>query len=521
VSAVSTVAQRGSAAAARVGQALARTCFAERIEAARRGGFATYEPWPPVEGEEPGAGVQVATGAGAGGGGEEQGGGLDGPGAGAGARGGAGGGAGDLGADLWRLTHLGEVRRERFEDALWADLCAVDLAEEPDLAGRFELTAHRSLIAARDRPRGSLRGGVHIGEDSLRFAEAILGVAPGGTALDVGCGSGISTCALGRTCEQVHAIDVVEVCLDATALSMGLNGMGGRALVSLAQLDAYEPPVRFDCAVGNLPGVPVPPGLAYPPDGAGGPDGLELMRLFLDRCQTVLLGERGIAIMRFQSLGDAHGPMLLSELRELAPRARWDISVMTESRIPASVRAALTAHHALPVNPGIAPLDMLARADAHLAELGYGEYYASTLVARPTAGGRSGGPPTGSDRRLGGGSLTHTNLSGPSLVGRTLRLTHSVDIAELMGSAIPAYYGRAHDLPDSFFELGSLDYIHEPVLRLEHLLECITRPASVPELIERVFVEESAPDPIRARFLQVTVELLASCLIQAGAAVAD
>jgi hypothetical protein len=231
------------------------------------------------------------------------------------------------------------------------------------------------------------------------------------------------------------------------------------------------------------------------------------MRLFLERCQSSLLAERGVAIMRFQSLGDEQGPLLLSELRELAPRARWDISVMTESRIPAAVRAALTAHHALPVNPGIEPLQMLARADAHLADLGHHEYYASTLFARPAA--------------RAGGSVIYTDLSGLSLVGRTLRLAHSADIAQLMGSAVPAYYGRAHDLPDSFFELGSLAFIHEPALRLEQILECLASTATVPELIERVFADEVQRDPIRARFLQVTVELLASCLLEAGAVLAD
>jgi hypothetical protein len=485
---MSTVEQLGSAAAARVGELLARTCFAERVEAARTGGFATYEPWPPVREGGHGGGL----------------GGVD--------TGPAGHRGDDLGEDLWRLAHLGVVERERFDAALWADLCAIGLAEDcvqagspgPSAPGRFELTAHRSLIAARDRPRGLVRGGVHIGEDSLRFAEAILGVAPRGVALDVGSGSGISSCALGRTCEQVHAIDVVEACLDATALSMGLNGMGGKASVSLAQLDVYEPPQRFDCAIGNLPGVPVPPGLHYPPDGAGGPDGLELMRLFLERCETSLLGERGVAIMRFQSLGDERGPLLLEELRELAPRAGWDISVLTESRIPASVRAALTAHHALPVNPGIEPLAMLARADAHLAELGHHEYYASTLFARPASG------PVG--------AVIYTDLSGLSLVGRRLRLARSVAAADLTGSALPAYYGRAHDLPDSFFELGSLEFIHEPVMRLGQILECLTQATSVPELTERVFADEVARDPIRARFLQITVELLASCLLETGAA---
>ena len=38
-------------------------------------------------------------------------------------------------AELWRLAHLGSVQRERFDDALWADLCAVELAQEPGIAG--------------------------------------------------------------------------------------------------------------------------------------------------------------------------------------------------------------------------------------------------------------------------------------------------------------------------------------------------------------------------------------------------
>jgi hypothetical protein len=471
--AISTTPALDGAVAARLADLLARTCFAERVEVARRGGFATYEPWPPPE-------VRGA-------------------------------GSGGLGESLWRLVHLGEVAHEHFDRPLWEDLCAVGLAAgvdeaerdgaDPARPGRFELTAHRGLVAARDRPRAGARGGVHIGEDSLRFAEAILAVAARGRALDVGSGSGISSCALGRTCEQVHAIDVVPACVEATTLSMGLNGMGEKVYATLAQLDAYEPPVPFDCVVGNLPGVPVPPGLTYPPDGAGGPDGLQLMRLFLDRCHTTLASPTGVVVMRFQSLGDEQGPLLLAELRELAPRVGWEVSVMTESRIPASVRAALTAHHALPVNPGIAPLAMLARTDAHLAGMGLHEYYASTLVARP-----------------GGGSVTYTNLSGPSLVGRTLALVPGCDLAQVAAAAVPAYYGRAHDLPDSFWELGSQAFIDDPPARLEQVLERLDTPATVTELLEEVFADHVAEDPIRARFLYVTVELLCLCLLDAGAA---
>jgi SAM-dependent methyltransferase len=498
---MSATAQIDSAAAARVGALLARTRFAERIEAARNAGFATYEPWPPVPAScalPPDVPVPASCAPAP----DVFGAARDASGAEGDASGGRENGrTGDVGASLWRLAHLGRVERERLPEDLWSDLCALDLAAEPDGLGRFELTAHRGLIAARDRPRAAARGQVHIGEDSLRFAEAILALAPRGHALDVGCGSGISTCALARTCEHVHAIDVVEACLDATCLSMGLNGMGERVAAAHALLDSFQPPRRFDCVVGNLPGVPVPPGLAYPPDGAGGPDGLELMRLFLERCRDSLTSARGVAVLRFQSLGDGGGPLLLDELRALAPSARWDISVLTESRIPAAVRAGLTAHHALPVNPGFEPPQMLARADAHLAELGYGEYYASTLVARP-----------------GEGAVTWVDLSGPSLVGRTLRVAANAPaVASAAARAVPAYYGRAHDLPDSFWEMGSLEFVREPALRVAEILDCCAGGgASVPELVARVFADQVARDPIRARFLHVTVELLGACLLAEG-----
>lgn len=484
---MSATADIDSSAAARVAGLLAATSFAERVEVARRAGFATYQPWPlgddePPEGEQ--GGGQAAFGGGAG---------L------------SVAGKGGVGAALFGLLHTGGAAREQFDPGLWADLCALGLACEGEGAdgdggvrGKWELTAYRSLIAARDRPRGGKRGQVHIGEDSLRFAEFIMGVAPSGVALDVGSGSGISTCALGRTCGQVHAIDVVEECLDATALSMGLGGMGAKALVSFARLDEYEPPRAFDCAVGNLPGVPVPPGLTYPPDGNGGPDGLALMRLFLERCESTLVNPSGTVIMRFQSLGDERGPLLLEELAELAPRARWDISVMTESRLPAEVRAALTAHHALPVNPGADPHELLARADGHLAGTGYREYYASTLVARP-----------------GNGRVIYNNLSSPSLMHREFQLSAPHKLGKVLDTTVvPSYYGRAHDLPDSYWELGSMAYIYEPVVRLSAILDRLRLPTTLAGLLDWVFADEVARDPIRSRFLLITMELMLGCLIE-------
>jgi len=455
-----------------IGALLARTYFAERVEAERRQGYAGYQPWPP-----PPAPLAEALG--------------------------------DTAADathddgdgeaLWRLLHLGEGSPEQFDPGLWADLCALGLAQESGGGGVWELTAFRGLIAARDAPRDGMRGHVHIGEDSLRFAELIMGVAPRGTALDVGSGSGISTCALAGTCEELHAIDVVPECLEATRLSMELTGVEPQVTVQLAGLHDYDPPTQFDCMAGNLPGVPVPPGLQYPPDGAGGPDGLALMRVFLERCQAWGTGsDHSAVILRFQSLGDDGGPLFLAELGELADRAQWDIAVITESRISAWVRAALTAHHALPVNPGLDSHELLAVADGHLADLGHTEYYASTLVARP-----------------GDGSLTHTDLSDPGLAERRLRTVRAgTHVADELGRVALDYYGRAHDLPDSFWELGSLEYIHEPVVRLPAIVDCLAEPTTARAVVEQVFADHVTADPIRARFLLIPVELMIGSLLR-------
>jgi hypothetical protein len=189
----------------------------------------------------------------------------------------------------------------------------------------------------------------------------------------------------------------------------------------------------------------------------------------------------------------------LDELAEIAARAGWDISVHTESRIPVEVRAGLTAFHALPVNPGMEPVEMLARTDAHLRGTGYREYYASTLFARP-----------------GGGSVVWNNLSAPSLVHHPLRVRTDAPTLDTARTIVPNFYGRAHDLPDSFWELGSLAYIYEPAVRLPEIVDALAKPLTGTELLGLVFADEVAADPIRARFLYVTLELLLGCLLDAG-----
>jgi hypothetical protein len=469
----------------KIGSLLASTYFAERVEADRRKGFAAYTPWPQPRPTalESNSGQNATDG--------HSGTDLYDP----------------AGEALWRLLHLGEQPRRPLDPELWAELCALELAREPDEngelrdSGKWELTAYRGLIAARDRAHGASTGEVYIGEDSLRFAETILGLAPRGRALDVGCGSGVSTCALARTSKGVHAIDVVPECLQATRLSMELSGLDA-PITTHAGLDDFEAPHTFDCVVGNLPGVPVPPGLHYPPGGAGGPDGLALMRIFLTKCQTWLSKDgQGLAIMRFQSLGDERGPLFLPELNEIADRAGWDISVRTESRIPADVRASLTAYHACKTNPDADIRALLARADSHYAELGYREYYASTLVARPGAGG-----------------LSYTNLSHPSLLDRELQIARAGGgkIVERSGQIASLYYGCAHDLPDSFWEMGSLDMVEEPILRVSSILDCLASTATVQDVVGQVFDDYVSRDPVRSRYLLVTVELLMNCLLESG-----
>lgn len=241
--------------------------------------------------------------------------------------------------ELARLLHTGvDVGQVSIRDDVGRALVDAGLVTSDDgtyRTGRWRLSAFAGLLIAADRDYGTERE-VHLGEDSLRFAQAVLATAPRGRVLDVGSGSGVSTAAAARTAGSVRAIDVLPDAMEATGLTCALNP-GGAAVTAEVQNFAEVDLAKFDHVIVNLPGVPVSAGMPYPTAGNGGPDGLDLIRTFW---KQLAAGPPRRVTMRFQSMGGVE-PEVLSELRETFPL--HTISITVDSAVPMRLRDAITA----------------------------------------------------------------------------------------------------------------------------------------------------------------------------------
>jgi SAM-dependent methyltransferase len=276
--------------------------------------------------------------------------------------------------ELARLLHTGvDVGHASIRADVGRALVDAGLATSGDgayHAGRWRLSAFAGLLIAADRDYGT-EYEVHLGEDSLRFAQAVLAAAPRGAVLDVGSGSGVSTAAAARTAGSVRAIDVLPDAVEATALTCALNPGGAEATAEVRNFTDVDL-AEFDHVIVNLPGVPVPAGMPYPTAGNGGPDGLDLIRTFW---KQLAAGPPRRVTMRFQSMGSVE-PEVLSELRETFPP--HTISIAVDSAVPMRLRDAITAERIAAIT-GADPDDVVGQLSAARRTGGRTTYFCSTM----------------------------------------------------------------------------------------------------------------------------------------------
>lgn len=280
--------------------------------------------------------------------------------------------------ELARLLHAGvDVGYGAIRDDVGRALVDAGLVTSDDgtyRIGRWRLSAFAGLLIAADRDYGAEHE-VHLGEDSLRFAQAVLAAQPRGTVLDVGSGSGVSTAAAARTADLVRAVDVLPDAVEATALTCALNPGGAEVTAEVrgfANVDLAE----FDHVIVNLPGVPVPAGMPYPTAGNGGPDGLDLIRTFW---KQLAAGQPCRVTMRFQSMGGVE-PEVLSELRETFPL--HTISISVDSAVPMRLRDAITAERIAAIT-GAEPNDVVGHLWDARQTGGRTTYFCSTMNLTP------------------------------------------------------------------------------------------------------------------------------------------
>ncbi|MHB8293571.1 MAG: 50S ribosomal protein L11 methyltransferase [Acidimicrobiales bacterium] len=368
-------------------------------------------------------------------------------------------------------------------------LCCVD--EGRLVPGLWQLSAFRGLLIAAQGGYGGSRTDVHLGEDSLRFAEFIFEQAPRGDVLDVGCGSGISTAALLRTADSVDAIDVLDRACAATTVTTTLNGGADRCRVVNVGFEEMSLERRYSAVVANLPGVPVPEQLPYPIAGDGGPDGLRLIRNAWSWFAENDPGDE--LVMRFQSLGAATCPAALADLAALFPDRT--VTVVTDSAVPVEVRDAITAERISGLT-GFPAQEVLKDLVVQRAAAGMTHFYSCSLTVR----------------RQGQGGVTHVRANFDFGLHRRARGT-SRKVAEHLVAAM--YVRRLRQMPDEFWSVHGEEIVSVILASLQTVtaqLQASATPAEAAAELLRAQGLSTASGSIRSAGAALAVAALSDTL---------
>lgn len=367
--------------------------------------------------------------------------------------------------------------------------------------GKWQLTAYKGIIAARDRAPAGSDSKVYVGEDSLHFVDWIASSPKGKSALDIGAGSGISSVALARRAEKVIAVDIDPDCCEAIPLTAGLNGASEQIQPVLA--DATKGLTfsgRFDIVVGNTPGVPIPTHINYSPAGRGGEDGLSVSKSVLDQLPQ-LLSTSGTALLKFESAGGDIFPKSEQILREMAKENGWSVLFIQHSRIPMEVRSAISTRWAGPLNESHSTRSLLTEFDKHAQRIGATQFY--TCTAQISADGD--------------GRLTSLPVYGYGnwLINGDARALVSRKSAVSDGSLTEAYLERIRTLPDGMWELDVRKYLFAPLTKAMELVETQRQASSFGAAVRAVFEKEMEADPVHARSLYVLSAILLESFLAA------
>jgi hypothetical protein len=183
---------------------------------------------------------------------------------------------------------------------------------------------------------------VYIGGDSLTLAGYVLSAAGGGRhfrrGLDLCAGSGIQAILAASMTDEMAAVELAGLAVEAARFNVLLNGVADRVQVYRGSLYEAAPAGAYDLILSNPPFIPVPAGVPFALCGAGGEDGLAVLRPLLEGLPERLAGD-GLALVYAEGVGDAEGPFVRSLLSELARRAGLDVQLTITSRL--SVKSAL------------------------------------------------------------------------------------------------------------------------------------------------------------------------------------
>jgi SAM-dependent methyltransferase len=273
-------------------------------------------------------------------------------------------------------------------------LCEIGLLRVDDGAIRaragLALVAYRGRYVFADDPTAKRvvppNDRVYLGNHSYVLAHYMR--PTGGSALDLGTGTGFLALQCADGARRVTASDVDERAVEAASLNVAMNGLGGR--VEVVRSDLFEDLAgrRFDYICANVPFVPVPPDVAYPAFAAGGGDGLAFVR----RIATALpdhLEQGGRCQMLALSPLEKDGARRLDGILHPLVRAGFRCVLQVLDTAPAD---GVLADNIATVasNLGADPASTRERWSRHYAESGFTGFTMLVLTIDAPAEGRAG-----------------------------------------------------------------------------------------------------------------------------------
>ncbi|MFI7498574.1 methyltransferase [Streptomyces sp. NPDC049687] len=220
-----------------------------------------------------------------------------------------------------------------------------------------------------------------VGTDSMTLSRLVAARRGAGSALDLGCGTGILGLAAARNGADVLSVDVNPECTAATTVNAHVNGLGDRLTATEGDIMSLSLDSRFDLVVSNPPCLPLRRGSLGWLAGEAGLDGLEFFWELLRQVPR-LLTDDGEALLQAAAYGDERGPFFVqeleAELRRLKLSGRLLLRPSTPPRWPAF--APRDEHQQL-----TGPLGDEVR--EYVTRVGATHYYGFVLSARLTGEG--------------------------------------------------------------------------------------------------------------------------------------
>jgi hypothetical protein len=211
----------------------------------------------------------------------------------------------------------------------------------------------------------------YFGDDSLALA-ALQTPAPGGTVLDLCCGSGIQTFVASGQASKVTGVEIRPGTCRIAQLNSRINNLSHRVTIVCDSAEAFSRSDKrtYDRILFNPPLVPMVPGYKFALAGNGGPDGLGITRRILDLYHRKI-SENGSMEFIGMGLGRKGHPIVVEQISKMAARRNLGGRIQLLSQHPIRAGAPLfeICVSSLALENGLAQLEARKILSHHFASL--------------------------------------------------------------------------------------------------------------------------------------------------------